>query len=344
MSRHLVRGLLWFAVAALLAGCEVSSSGERGSDPMAAVESALASLAGQAAVVYRLAGGNTLNVTKNGLVQGTIPLDGGQARVLQVSGDLYLSASPAYWQARGMAASRAAEYGNRWARSALAFDLGRSLNPAALARELAAGLPSTLRAEPVPLPDGTTVFDVGGLRVTAGEPHRVVDIAPVLLGPAVAQLFGNLPLALDGLSTTQLGPVRAAFDDTVDGLGQPFVAGPVVAAVVTRNTLHCIQSGECTDVVRVANTLVGDAPEAAARVVLRTSMTSGPLGEQECGQALVVPLNGEVDMSCSVRFTLPKRARGGTATVVAVPSATAEPVAVFDPASLKQEVATELGD
>jgi hypothetical protein len=335
MRHRAVVGFLALVTALLLTGCELAPSSGNVSDPRAAVESALDALAGQAAIAYRLPG-TTVNVTKNGLVQGSFPLKGQQVQAFQAGGDLYLLAPSAYWQAQGMPAERADQYGARWARSVLAFDPGLTFSPAAVAQTLRAVLPPAAQAGPVMPQDGTEVFDIAGLRITAVRPYRVVSIEPTLLGPAVAQALGADSIGVDALAPGQLADLRTTLGKTVDGLGQPFVAGPVVATTVTGNALRCTPAGACTDTVQVTNRLLGDAPKAVARVVLKSSVTSSRLGERRCEQELSTPLNGSAGMACSVTFELPKMT--GTAKVSAVPSVTAEPVATVDPDGLKREV------
>jgi hypothetical protein len=340
MRQRVVGGFLALVAALPLAGCEMAPSAGTAPDPRAAVEGALDALAGQTAVAYRLPE-TTLNVTKSGLVRGSLPLKGQQVQAFQAGGDLYLLASPAYWQAQGMPADRAGEYGARWARSVLAFDPGLTLSPAAVAQTLRTVLPPDAQAARVLPENGTEVFDIAGLRVTAVQPYRVVSIEPTLLGAAVAQALGTTSMGVEELPPEQLAALRATLGKTVDGLGQPFVAGPVVATTVTGNTLRCSLTGDCSDTVQVENTLLGDAPKALARLVLRSSVTSSRLGERGCEQELITSLNGSAGMACSVTFALPNMT--GTAKVSAVPSVTAEPVATIDPDGLKRQVAAALG-
>jgi hypothetical protein len=340
MPRWAVSALLALVVALVLGACEPDPTSGSGPDPRTAFDGALSALSGQRAVAYDLAEGATLNVTGKGLVLGTLPLRGQQVSAVRAGGDLYLRAPAAHWQAQGMAADRAAEYGARWARSMLAFDPGWTFAPAVVAAALRAALPSPPRSARVTLVGGLGVFDIGGLWITSAPPYRVVSFEPALLGPSVAQTFGDGRIGVLGLPPDEFGGLRAAFDDAVDSLGQPFVAGPVVATTVTDNTLRCTAAGSCTDTVQVSNKLLGDAPKASARMVLKSSVTSSRLGGQDCGQEVLTPLNGTTTMSCSVQFTLPKLT--GTAKVAAVPTVTAEPIATVDPAGFKQSAATEL--
>lgn len=340
MPRWTVSVFLALVAALVLSACEPSSPSGSGPDPRTAFDGALSALSGQTAVAYDLAEGATLNVTGKGLVQGTLPLGGQRVSALRAGGDLYLRAPAEYWHEQGMAADRAAEYGARWARSMLAFDPGWTFAPAIVAQVLRATLPSPTRSSRMTLADGLDVFDIGGLRITSLPPYRVVSFEPALLGPGVAQTFGDARIGVLGRPPDQFGGLRAAFDGDVDSLGQPFVAGPVVAATVTDNTLRCTAAGACTDTLQVSNKLLGDAPRASARLVLKSSVTSSSLGGQDCGQEVVTPLNGTTTMSCSVRFTLPKLT--GTAKVAAVPTVTAEPVAIVDTEGFKQAAAAEL--
>ncbi|HVV13814.1 hypothetical protein [Amycolatopsis sp.] len=337
MSRRAVGGLLALVGVLLLGACEPSTPSGEKADPNAAVNGALDAFAAQTAIAYRV-GADTLNVTRAGLVQGTLSLQDQQVGVLRAGGALYLRAPSQYWQAQGMQGDRAAEYGARWSRSVLPFELG-SLAPADVVRTLRGAVSATTPAERLVLADGTDVFDVGGLRVTARQPYRVVSIDPTLLGPVAAQALGTTPVTVHAV--TDLPALQAAFGQSSHDLGQPFVAGPVIATTVSANNLTCTAGGSCTDVVRVENRLIGDAPAASARLVLKSAVTSAQLGAQECGQELVAPLNDSATMTCSVRFTLPKLT--GSAKVAAVPTVTAEPVAVVDPAAVDREVATELG-
>lgn len=341
MPRWMVNAVLVLAAVTALAGCETSPSTATGPDPRVAADGALTALARQTAVAYDLADGSVLNVTGNGLVQGTLPLRGQQVAAVRAGGDLYLRAPAAHWEAQGMAAGRAAEYGTRWARAQLAFDPGWAFAPATVAQALRAGLPGTARYSRITLADGLDVFDSAGLRFTAVPPYRVVSFPPALLGPAVVQALGDTGIGVRELGPAALGDLRTAYDGAIDSLGQPFVAGPVVATSVTGNTLRCAASGSCTDTVQVANKLLGAAPNASARLVLKSSVTSSRLGGQDCGQELVAPLNAASTMSCSVRFALPRLS--GTAEVSAIPAVTAEPVATVDAVEFKQAAASELG-
>jgi hypothetical protein len=340
MPRWAVSGFLALVVALVLGACEAAPPNGSGPDPRTALDGALTALSRQTAVTYDLAGGAILNVTGKGLVQGTLPLRGQQVSALRAGGDLYLRAPAAQWQAQGMAADRAAEYGARWARSTPAFDPGWTFAPATVAQALRAALPGTAPSSRTTLADGLDVFDTGGLQITSLPPYRVVSFEPAMLGPIVAQTLGDARIGVRGLPPDEFAGLRAAFDDAVDSLGQPFVAGPVVATTVTDNTLRCTVAGACTDTVQVSNTLLGDAPKASARLVLKSSVSSSRLGGQDCGQEVLSPLNAPTTMSCSVRFTLPKLT--GTAKVVAVPTVTAEPVATVDTEGFKQAAAAEL--
>jgi hypothetical protein len=341
MRRRGVRGFLTLLITLVLIGCTAPVDDEP--DPSAVVVAAVDALAGQSALAYRISADTILNVTRGGLVHGRLPLMGGQVQALRAGGDLYLLAPQAYWQARGMPATRAAEYGARWARVApetVSFDPGRLLTPAQVSGTLRLGLPNPVRPVRSHLADGTAVFDVGGLQVTALPPYRVVSLAPALLGPVVAESFGTGPVSVDGFTGASLTELRTAFGDAVAGLGQPFVAGPVIATTITGSSLNCGTSGSCTDRVRVGNQLLGQAPKAAARLVFNSSVTSD-LGSRTCGQEVVVPVNTSTELACSVEFELP-RANGST-NVVAAPSITAEPVATVDADALHREVAAELG-
>lgn len=340
MPRWVVRGLLALVATLVLGACEPAPPNGSGPDPQTAFDRALTALAGQTAVAYELAEGATLNVTGKGLVQGTLPLRGQRVSALRAGGDLYLRAPAAHWQAQGMAADRAAAYGARWARSMLAFDPGWTFAPAIAAQALRAALPRPPRPAPMTRADGLGVFDMGGLRITSAPPYRVVSFESGLLGPSVAQTLGETRIGVHGLPPDAFGGLRAAFDDAVDSLGQPFVAGPVIATTVTDNNLRCTATGSCTDTMQVSNKLLGDAPKASARLVLESSVTSGRLGGQDCGQEMLTPLNGTTTMSCSVQFTLPKLT--GTAKVAAVPTVTGEPVAIVDTEAFKQAAAAEL--
>ena len=339
MPRRTVRGLLALVAVLLLTACE-NAAPAAGPDPRSAVDSALGALARETAVTYELGTGQAFSVTRQGLVTGTLPVHGQQVQALRAGGDLFLRAPAAHWQEQGMAADRAAEYGARWARAVLAFDPGWTFAPAAVAQALRTAVTPvdrSLRATPA---DGLDVFDLSGLRVTAAPPYRVVSFAAALLAPIVPETVGRTDIGVQAVEAGRFGDLRTRFDEAVDGLGQPFVAGPVVATTVTGHTLHCTASGACTDTVHVDNDLLGDAPKASARVVLKTSVSSPRLGAQDCGQELVTPLNGASTLSCSVKFTLPKLS--GTARVAATPNVTAEPVATVDPAALRDEVAAAL--
>ncbi|GAA4671285.1 hypothetical protein [Amycolatopsis dongchuanensis] len=340
MSRWTVTAFLALVAVLTLAACEASPSGA-GPDVRAAVDGALGALADETAVTYEPGGEAAFTVTGNGLVSGVLPIRGQQVRALRAGGDLYLRAPAAHWQAQGMAADRAVEYGTRWARSALGFDPGWTFAPPAVARALRAAVPDVVRPVRTTLADGLDVFDLSGLRVTAIPPYRVVSFASALLAPAVDQTFGPAQIGVRPVPGAGLGAVRREFDDAVDSLGQPFVAGPVVTTTVTGHTLDCGASGSCTDTVHVDTKLLGNAPKASARLVLRSRVSSPKLGEQDCGQELVAPLDTGTTLSCSVKFSLPRL--GGSAKVAAAPMVTAEPVATVDPGELKREAAAALG-
>ncbi|MTD54808.1 hypothetical protein GKO32_12565 [Amycolatopsis sp. RM579] len=335
-----MNGFLVLLMVLVASACE-AAPGTRGPDSRAAIDGALAALRTEPAVAYDLAGGAVLNVTGKGLAQGTLPLRGEQAPIVRAGGDLYLRAPATYWQAQGMSADRAAEYGARWARSTPGVDPGWLLTPATLAQALRAAVPDTVRASRITLAGGLDALDAAGLRVTAVPPFRVLDFEPALLGSGVSQTLGDPRIGVRAFRPSEHPALRTAFDNAVDSLGQPFVAGPVVAATVTGNTLACTTAGACTDTVQVANRLLGEAPEASARLVLRSSVSADRLGAQDCGQELVTPFDAATTMSCSVKFALPKVS--GTAQVSALPAVTAEPVADLDPAAFKQAAAAELG-
>jgi len=341
MPRRVVGSFLVVVASLLLSGCQTVTPEAGGPDPQAAVEGALASLERQATVGYRFSPGTELNVSRAGLAQGALVLHDQQVDILRAGGSVYVRGPAEYWQAQGMAGDRAAQYGARWARSILAMDPGRALAPDTLARTLRAAIPPGTQAERLTLGDGTELFDIDGLQVTAGEPYRVTSFQPSLLGPLGTQVFGNSAVELRGLDADALAGFRAALHRDVDALGQPFVAGPAVAAKVTQNTMRCAANGSCTDSVQVTTQLLGDAPQALARLVLKSSITSNQLGSRDCGQELVVPLNEPATMSCSVKFTVPRT--GGATKVAGTPTVTAEPVTVPDVPALRQEIASALG-
>ncbi|WP_236789363.1 hypothetical protein [Amycolatopsis sp. GM8] len=340
MPRGTVSGFLMLIAVLVLSACEASPPAQHAQDPRAAIDAALTALSAETAVTYDLAGGTVFTVTGKGLAQGMLSLRDQQVSALRAGGDLYLRAPAAYWQAQGMSADRAAQYGTRWARSVLAFDPGWMLAPATIAQTLRTAVQGTVRATRTTA-GGLDVFDTGGLRVTTEPPYRVVSFDSSLLGGGSTQALGDGSVGVRGLRPAELPALRDAYNGAVDSLGQPFVAGPVVAASVTDNALSCTASGACTDTVQVSNKLVGDAPRASARLALTSSVSSSRLGEQSCGQEVVAALDESTTMSCSVKFALPKLS--GTAKVSAVPVVTAEPVARVDAAGFKQAAAVELG-
>lgn len=341
MPRCVVGSFLVVVAALVLSACQMSEPAANGPDPQVAVEGALASLEREAMIGYRFPGGTALDVSSTGLAQGTLFPHDQQVHILRAGGSVYVRGPAEYWRSQGMSAERAGQYGARWARSILALDPGRALAPNSLARAFRSAIPPGTQAERLTLGDGTELFDVDGLQVTAAQPYRVTSFRPSLLGPLGQQVLGNSPVELQGLSADGLADFRTALRRDVDDLGQPFVAGPAVAASVTKNTMRCAASGSCTDTVEVTPQLLGDAPQALARLVLTSSVTSNQLGSRECGQELVVPLNEPVTMSCSVKFAVPRT--GGATKVSGVPTVTAEPVAVLDLAGIKQEIASTLG-
>jgi len=327
-----LRVLAVFAAALVVAGCEVPPSSTE-PDPRVVVEHALSALATEPAISYRLPGA-TLSVTRGGLAEGRLPLHGEQVRALRVGGELYVRAAPAYWRRQGMSAERAARFGAQWARAdrGVPLDPGRAMAPQAVAGALRAALPRD--AHPVRAGDA---FDLAGLRVSANAPYRVLSFPSALLGPAAHEL-GSPAVHL---GEVRLDDLRTRIDHGVADLGQPLIAGPAIAANVTDHDLTCTTRGACTDSVRVGNRLLGTADRAAARVRLRTTVSAAALGARTCEREAVLPLNTQADLSCAVRFTLP-RVNGAT-TVRAAPAVTAEPVAVVDPEVLRREVAAELG-
>ncbi|GHF00840.1 hypothetical protein GCM10017786_37140 [Amycolatopsis deserti] len=326
-----LRGLA-VLVLVLLVSCEAPPR-SAAPDPRSVVDSALSALAAAPAVAYRLSGA-TLTVTKGGLAEGELPLESEPVRALRVGGSLYVRASPAYWQRQGMSATRAARFGAQWTRAdrGMPFDPGRLLAPQVVAAALRAALPRGA----LPVQAGGA-FDLAGLRVSTTPPYRVLGFPPTFLGPVAGQL-GPHEIALGDV---RLPDLRDRLDEQLADLGQPLIAGPVVAAQVTDHDLRCAANGACTDTVRVDNRLLGAAPSAAARVNLTSTVTSDTLGARTCEREVVLPLDTAADVSCSVRFTLP-RADGAT-RLQAAPSVTAEPVAVVDPGALKRDVAAELG-
>ncbi|MDQ0379136.1 hypothetical protein [Amycolatopsis thermophila] len=327
-----LRGLaVLVLVLTVLAGCEAPRPAP---DPRAVVDSALAALAAEPAVAYRLPDA-TLTVTRGGLVEGRIPLRGEHVKALRVGGALYVFASPAYWQAQGMSAARAARFGGQWTRAdrGMPFDPGRALAPQVVAAALRAALP----AGALPVRAGDAV-DLAGLRVSTTVPHRVLSFPPAFLGPVAAEL-GSPEVQLD--DDVHLDDLRTRLDEGVAGLGQPLIAGPAIAANVTGHDLRCTTGGACTDSVRVDNRLLGTAPGVLARVVFTSTVTSDALGARTCARELVLPLDTPADIACSVRFTLPRT--DGATRIHAAPTVTAEPVAVVDPDALRRDVAAELG-
>ena len=326
-----LRGLA-VLVLTVLAACEAPQR-PAPPDPRSVVDSALTALAAEPAVAYRMPGA-TLTVTRGGLAEGQLPLAGELVTALRVGGSLYVRASPAYWQRQGMSSPRAERFGVRWARAdrGMPFDPGVLMTPRVLAAALRAAMP------PGALPARAgDVFDVAGVRVSTTSPYRVLSFPPAFVDPAAGQ-FGVSRIALDEVRLSDLG---ARLDEGVAGLGQPLIAGPVVAAEVTDHNLRCSAGGACTDSVRVDTRLLGSASSAAAHVRLTSTVTSDALGARTCEQETVLPLNTSADVSCSVTFTLPHS--DGATRVNAERSVTAEPVAVVDPEALRRAVADELG-
>lgn len=335
------RGLLAGVAVAALVACDPAAPNPHAADPRTAIDGALGALRAQTAVGYGFPGtGSRLTVTGRGLVQGVIPLQGKEIPAVGAGEDLYLRAPADHWLAEGMDPVRAAEYGSRWARTQLGFEPGSSLAPPALADALRKAVPADVAPQRKTV-RGIDVYDADGLQVTASPPFRVVAITPALLGPLAAKTLGDGQISVDPLGNGELGPLLAAYRKDVDSLGQPFVAGPVVAASVTDNSLRCDGSGGCTDTVHVDTRPLGSAPRASARLVLKSSVQSGQLGAQDCGQELVAPLTGTATMSCSVKFTLPRV--DGSAEVTATPAVSGEPVADVDPVALDRAAADELG-
>ncbi|HJQ45026.1 MAG TPA: hypothetical protein VJ870_01720 [Amycolatopsis sp.] len=340
MSRRVVGGFLGAVAVLLVSACHPAVGPAARPDPQAAVEGALTWLEGQAAAGYHLPSGATFTAARGGLARGTLTLAGQPAQALRAGGNLYLRAPAAYWTAQGMSPERANEYGARWARSVLPLDPGRDLAPDVLARALRSAIPDGARAELLTLGDGTELFDVQGLQVTATAPYRVTSFKPSLLGPAGPPVLGTTAVEVNPVGPAGQADLRTGLGDDLDGLGQPFVAGPVVATRVTENTLRCTAVPTCTDSVQVGTEPIGDAPQALARLVLKSSV-SGELGTRDCGQELVAPLGAPVSLSCVVKFDLPKVA--GRSEVSAVPTVTAEPVAVVDVPGIRQEIGAAPG-
>jgi hypothetical protein len=361
----LVVVLVW-----LLAGCSdpVPGSGSVTPDDraragrlaveQAAVDGAVQALSAQNAVAYRISAkdvtgnplGLTLQVTRNGTVLGSFPAAGQEVKVLRVDGKPYLSAPASYWQSQRVEPGKAAEYATRWVRAdptLLPLDPGAVLTPSAAADALRASLATMDHgAEPVRklLPDGTEVFDLnagpGRLQVTTAQPYRVVSAEPTLFGGVVGQTFGvGGSVAPEGLAGPALDDFGGRARTEVAAIGQPLAVSPPVRTTVQNKRLNCENSGSCTETVRVGNTVGGDVAGKSVRIALRSMVTAQGLGEQHCDQEITAAPNSTSELSCTVRFALPRTA--GSAQVVAVPSVSGDVLVPVDAPALAGLVRSE---
>ncbi|MDT8911358.1 hypothetical protein [Amycolatopsis sp. PS_44_ISF1] len=355
-------------VGGLLAGCQVAVSGaagvsaadeqkaERLAAQRTAVDSAVDALREAPALQYdttvKDASGRpadlSFRITGDGDGIGTLPFEGRPVRIVQVGGELYLSADEDYWKAHGLEQD-SAQFGTGWVHtvgSELPVDPAAKLSPGRLADALGATLAALNQtAEPVRQkgPDGPEVYQLGGglgaLQVTAAAPFRVVGVAPALIdprgGPQLGTGFRVRPVLGDDLKR-----FRADFDSAVDQLGQPFEGLAQASVAVLNDKLDCQNFvGSCTTSVDVSANVVGGAanPKPTVHVTLTVEMSAGALGSRNCTTQADAAADATITMSCSVKFSLPNRT--ASYQVLAKPSAVGEVRVPFDANAVKQRLA-----
>jgi hypothetical protein len=352
--------------AALLGGCQVAVSGspqlspadqqkaDRRTAQAAAVDGALSALAALPAVGYHStangAGDLDLRVTKNGTVQGALPVDGQVVQMVDVDAQLYLKAPAAYWSAHGAIGDSAAQFATGWAHadpSDLTLDPAAVLTPAQVSSKLrmaydaSGGIGDPVRAK---LADGTDVFRIGAgadvLQVTAAKPYRVASFAPSLLDPSTGKIFGA-ELRPEGVTGDALKAFHTDLDGAVSALGQPYDSVAQVTVSLSDNKLDCNgSSGSCTTSVQVENSLIGGDPQGTSvHLVMTSALDAAALGSQSCTAEASTAPNTTVPMSCTVKFKVPNRT--AEYRVTSLPAATGQVLVTVDSGGIKQKLASE---
>jgi hypothetical protein len=364
----------WTAVAVvlvggLLAGCQVAVSGSAGvsaadqqkadrlTAQKTAVDAALDALRQAPALQYdttvKDASGNpanlTFRVTRDGDGIGTLPFEGQAVQIVQVGGELYVSANADYWKSHGLEDS-STQFGTGWVHTVgteLPVDPGGKLAPGKLADELGKSL-ATLNqtAEPVrqKQPDGTEAYRLGGglgaLQVSTAQPNRVVGFAPALIDPQGGAKLGA-GFQVRPITGDELKKFHTDFDNAVGGLGQPFEGLAQASVAVLNDKLDCKDFvGSCTTSVDVSTSVVGgdSDPKPVVHVTLTVEMSASTLGSQTCTTQGDAAADATITMSCSVKFSLPNRT--ASYQVLAKPTAVAEVRVPFDANAVKQKLAT----
>ncbi|WP_328604392.1 hypothetical protein OG943_30655 [Amycolatopsis sp. NBC_00345] len=364
----------WAAVAVvlvggLLAGCQVAVSGSAGvsaadqqkADRLAAqktaVDTALDALRQAPALQFdttvKDASGKpadlTFRVTRDGDGIGTLPFEGQAVQIVQVGGELYVSANADYWKSHGLE-ENSTQFGTGWVHTVgteLPVDPGARLAPGKLADGLRKSL-ATLNqtADPVrrKLPDGTEAYQLGGglgaLQVTTAQPNRVVGFAPALIDPLGGAKLGT-GFQVRPITGDELKKFHTDFDSAVAGLGQPFEGLAQASVAVLNDKLDCQDFvGSCTTSVDVSTSVVGGAqdPKPVVHVTLTVEMSAEALGSQSCTTQGDAAADATITMSCSVKFSLPNRT--ASYQVLAKPTAVGEVRVPFDANAVKQKLAT----
>ena len=355
--------VLTLVAGSLLGGCQLAVSGVAGvsaadqqkasrrAEQRAAVDAALTALESQLVAVYHstLNGADImLRVTKGGTMQGSLPIDGQAVQVVDVDNQLYIAASAEYWKARGSTAGE--RYAKGWARAAasdLPLDPDAVLTPAGASSKLRKSL-SALDplADPVrtKVADGTEVFEVGGelgvLKVTTAEPHRLVSFAPALLDDTKGQALGT-EMRLDPITGDTVKKFHGDLDAAVGALGQPADSVAQASVTITDNKLNCNGgSGSCTSTVSMENAVVGgDAKSSTVHIVMTSVVSADILGTQTCTGEVSAAPNTASTVPCTVMFKVPNRT--AQYRVTSLLSATGDVLAAPDINAIKQQIQSE---
>jgi hypothetical protein len=347
----------------LLGGCQRAVSGvggisaadqqkaDRRAEQRAAVDAALTGLENQPVAVYHstLNGADlVLHVTKSGTMLGSLPIDGQAVRVVYVDNQLYIAAPAEYWKARGATAGE--RYAKGWTRAAasdLPLNPDAVLTPAGAGRALSQSL-STFDslADPIrtKLADGTEVFEVGGdlgmLKVTTGEPHRLDSFAPALLNGTKGRALGT-ELRLDPVTADTVKKLHGDLDAAVGALGQSADSVAQASVTITDNKLECSGgSGSCTSTVSMENEVVGgDAKSSTVHIVMTSVISADNLGTQTCTGEVSAAPNTASTVPCTVRFKVPNRT--AEYRVTSLPSVTGDVLATPDINAMTQKIQSE---
>jgi hypothetical protein len=356
--------------ATLLGGCQVAVPGspgltaadqqkaDRRAAQAVAVDGALSAMAALPAIGYRStakdASGNPaeldLRVTKNGTLQGALPVDGQIVQMVDVDAQLYLNAPAAYWSAHGAIGDSAALFAGGWAHadpSDLTLDPAAVLTPAQVSSKLRMAYDASGQVgDPVraKLPDGTEVFRIGTgvnvLQVTAVKPYRVASFAPSLLDTSTGKIFGD-ELRPEGLGGDALKVFHTDLDGAVSALGQPYDSVAQVTVSLSDNKLDCNgPSGSCTTSVQVENSLIGGDPQSSSvHLVMTSALNADSLGSQTCTAEASAAPNTKIPMSCTVKFKVPNRT--AEYRVTSLPAAVGQVLVAVDPGGVERKLTAE---